>query len=118
MNRAFQIRKHQGRVVTPSDDYGSGTVRPGLRLSLEGPNGSPAGSGPKAWPGHMPVRRYRSNHHWAKTGWARRNHGHYSWTNSLYIPLPHIKWMRAYKLRRLGALRLYQAQYRVAKRLL
>lgn len=115
MNRAIRIRKHEVRIVTTSEDYGSSMFRPGLRLFLTGPNGSVSGRGPKAWPGHMAVRRFRSSHHWAKTGHARRFNGHYGWTNDLYIPLPHISWARA---RRLHAGRLYQWQYKIAKRVL
>lgn len=121
MKRDIRIRQHTVRIVTTSEDYGSSTFRPGVRFFLTGPNGSPAGIGPKAWPGHMRVRQFRNAHNWAKTGWARQFRGTgagYSWTNSLYVPLPHIKWRQAYRLRRFGALHLYRWQYWLAKRAL
>jgi hypothetical protein len=118
MNRAFTIRRHTIRVVTTTDDYGSGCYRPGLRLFLDGPNGSPNGTGPKAWPLHMRIRRFRSVHRWAKTGWHRRNHGHYGWTNCIYVPLPHVSWAQGYKLRRLGGIRLHLAVQRAYQRVL
>lgn len=121
MNREFRIRKHFVRVVTTSTDYGSGTYRPGIHLFLRGPNGSPNGCGPKAWPLHMRIRRFRADHQWAKTGWHKRNtgpgHG-YGWTNAIYIPVPHLTWARAYKLRRFGGLRLYKLNYRLVKAVL
>ena len=117
MTRDFQIGRHTVRLVTTSTDYGSGMFRPGIRLFLKGPNGSPAGIGPKAWPLHWRIRRFRDNHAWAKTGWHRRNHGHYGWSSDIYIPVPHLKWHQAYRLRRFGGLRVYGALYPIYKRL-
>ena len=117
MKRDVKIGKHTVRIVTTSRDYGSGMFRPGVRLFLGGPNGSPRGHGPKAWPGHMAVRRFRSTHRWAKTGWAKRNNGQYGWTNSIYLPVPHLKWHQTYRLRRLGGTRFNHWQYRLFTRL-
>lgn len=116
MKRDFNIGQHTVRVVTTFTDYGSGLYRPGIRFFLTGPNGSPAGRGPKAWPLHMKIRRFRSRHKWAKTGWHRRFNGQYGWTSCIYIPLPHMTWQLGYKLRRVGGIRLHLAIYRAYRK--
>lgn len=110
--RDLRIGRHTVRIVTTSRDYGSGMFRPGVRLYLSGPNGSPAGTGPKAWPGHMRVRNLRN---WIR---SRTGRGAYrGWTNTLYLPVPHLRWGTCYRLRRVGGLAVYNALYPVYARL-
>lgn len=118
INRVFSVGAHDVRLVTTTEDYGSSTYRPGLRLYLSGPNGSIAGTGPKGWPLHNRIRRFRSRHAWAKTGWHKRNNGHYGWTDALYIPLPHITWAWGYRWRKVGGLQAYQLVYRLYQKVL
>lgn len=117
MTRDFRIGSHVIRLVTTAVDYGSGCYRPGIRLFLSGPNGSPAGTGPKAWPLHMALRSFRSRHSSLWFGWHKRYGFVPTWTNCLYLPVPHIRWSTAYRLRRIGALSLYRADYRLNTRL-
>lgn len=118
MTRDIQLGAHTLRVVTTYQDYGSGTFRPGVHLFLKGPNGSVNGIGPKAFPLHNRVRRFRSRHPRLWTGWHKRNHSPYYGTLNLYVPVPHLT-DRLYYGRRLyrvpGLRYLVQLQYRFFK---
>jgi hypothetical protein len=84
------------------------THKPGVTLYLTGPNGSVSGRGPKAWP-LQERRRRRAN---AKGVYR-------TWTNGVTITMPTLTFRQAYRLRRLGALRLYRglaALYRLPLR--
>jgi hypothetical protein len=90
--RDVRIGDHTVRVVY--DRIGRhGVFDPHVNFHLTGPNGSPAGRGPKGWP------------RWTRPAWpyyARRHR----WSSVLTLPLPHLKWSHGYRARRIGGLRL------------
>lgn len=90
----IKARDHEVRFVFDLDSYG-GVYSPEIHVYLVGPNDSRAGRGPKGWPT------------WLRFG------NRETWSDSLAVPVPHLTWRRAYKLRRYGALRLYKVNYRL-----
>jgi hypothetical protein len=84
----LQIRQHRVRFVLDRDGY-AGCFYPIMLVFLKGPNGSPAGVGPKPWP-------------WPLKGGCR----------PLRVRLPHLSWATCYRLGRVGGFRLYRLQYR------
>jgi hypothetical protein len=113
IEKDFVLGQHVLRVVSTHNDYGSGCYRPGLHLFLKGPNGSISGTGPKGFPLHWKIRKLRARFPRLLTyGWHRRYPGHMRGaSNSLYVPIPHLRWQEAYKLRRFGGLWLYGKLY-------
>lgn len=96
------VRGHQVRFVLDTHAR-AGCYSPELHVYLHGPNGSPAGFGPKGWPALL-VRAFEPGR-----AWRRRNRpgAKPGWSNMLAVRLPHLTWWRAYRLRRIGAIRLY-----------
>lgn len=79
------------------DTHGrAGCYRPILLVFRRGPNGSPAGVGPKGWPWWLHRERLGG-------GEKRR------WSNTIRVPLPHVSFATGYRLRRVGGLRAYKA---------
>jgi hypothetical protein len=94
MAREVTIGAHTVRVVYAHESHG-GVFSPALWVYLKGPNGSPAGIGPKGWPRILRPLFPSYN--------GRRDR----WSSSLEIGLPCLTWARAYRLRRVGGYQLY-----------
>jgi hypothetical protein len=77
-----KLGAHTVRLSATLNDGGSGMYRPHVTFFLRGPNGSIAGTGPKPFP---LLKR-----------------------TSFSVTLPHLSWGTAYRLRRVGSLRLYR----------
>lgn len=75
------------RIIAP---YRYDMGRPVVFIGRSGPNGSPAGHGPKGFPAFMV-----------------RDGGR--WSNVVKVPLPYISWRTGYRLRRVGGIRLHVA---------
>lgn len=98
------ISKHIGTIKVGSEEFRfvfdpesrGGCYSPALKVFRKGPNGSPAGIGYKQWPALL--------HKLFPAGSG--------WTNMLLVRLPYVSFARAYKLRRIGALKVYAANQR------
>lgn len=98
--------RHLGTITVRGDEYRfvfdvngkHGCYHPILHVFRKGPNGSPAGIGPKGWPNWL-----------VKLTAHGRDRTH--WSSSLTFNLPCLYWHRAYKLRKIGGLKLYRAVY-------
>jgi hypothetical protein len=80
-----------------------GCYKPEIHLHRRGRNGSPAGFGPKPWPWVLSVL--------FPPGWRRFNQNgrpRFARHLMLAIPLPHVRWATAYRLRRFGGLVAYR----------
>lgn len=99
MAREINIGRHTLRFVFDRDAY-AGTFRPELLIFLKGPNGSPAGIGPKGWP------------QWLADMFRPYYNQKGRWSNSLHVRIPHVSWRFAYKYRRFGGMALYRLQSR------
>ena len=89
MPRDFTIGSHKVRVSFIFYDW----RKPYFIFYLSGPNGSSSGFGPKPWPFKL-----------GRTG-------------SFKVPMPYFSWMRAYRLRRVGGIRLHNLQQRTYRAL-
>lgn len=95
--RTYDLQLGRTRLRVVGWTTGSGGIfRPNLSVYRHGPNGSPAGVGPKPWPRWL----------------ARAN------PFALVIYLPQLSWGTCYRLQRVGGFRLFRAQYRFYKRLM
>lgn len=94
----INIRQNEFRFVYDSNGRG-GVFYPILHIFWKGPNGSPAGIGPKGWPRWILActKDYRND---------RR------WNSGLTFTLPVPSWLRCYKLRKIGGLKLYNLVYK------
>ena len=97
--RNIQAGRHTFRVV-----YSFHEGRPELHVHLRGPNGSPAGIGPKGWP-----RLFRPL-------FPDYGHGRDRWSSMIALPVPFVSWRTGYRLRRFGGIRIHQAAYRLFNR--
>lgn len=110
-HHALNVRVLRTRIrFVYSKDGRAGMYGPQISVFRTGPNGSPAGTGPKAWP--LWISKIAGPYYdrdYNRTYGPRRSH-------ALVIPCPHISWGVAYKLRRFGMLPVYKLVYRMYPR--
>lgn len=99
MARDIQVGQHRFRFVYTKNGKG-GCYKPILTCHLRGPNGSPAGIGPKGWP--RVFRPLFPNY------WLHRDR----WSSTIVFPLPHITFATGYRLKRVGGLWAYRTVQR------
>lgn len=106
-HRTFDIivGAHKIRIVLDLNSR-SGCYSPAVNAYLSGPNGSPAGVGPKSWPMPLP---WLFGVRYDKHAPRKRN------ASMLQFRVPHLTFMRAYKLRRVGGLKLYRLNSRAIR---
>jgi len=106
-----KVRKHTVRFVY-SRNGRAGMFGPHVSVHLKGPNGSPAGVGPKAWHWLLrplfPYYDKRMAGYGPPTRWNKR-------ASSLWVPVPHVPWSLH---RRLGYPRIVGWLYRKQNELL
>lgn len=95
----FTLGAHRVRVCVVLRSRG-GCYSPALWIYLRGPNGSPAGVGPKGWP-----RVFRPL-------FPSYNGRRDRWSHMLHVPLPHVPFRTARRLRHVGGFLAYRACYR------
>lgn len=114
-SRAWDVRVRRHTVRVCVDVYSRGGMfSPALYFFLKGPNGSPAGYGPKAWP--KPLWYLRPGYGSGRWGW-RGPYGR-GWSNAVRLPLPCLGWRyRKNPLAARVSRALYNAQHRAYNRL-